>query len=149
MDDYKHILVAVDLSADAKQVISRAIDLAARYQSRVSLIHVVEPYIIDNNYDLVTGLPDDLEMLLLQQARDYVDQLSRELKPEIISRVFIEVGSVKGEIFRVTSENSVDLIVTGSHGRHGLGLLLGSTATAILHGAPCDVFVVRINKTDE
>ncbi len=37
-----------------------------------------------------------------------------------------------------------DLIVTGSHGRHGLGLLLGSTANGVLHGAPCDVLTIRI-----
>ena len=35
-------------------------------------------------------------------------------------------------------------LVVGSHGRHGLALLLGSTANAVLHGAPCDVLAVRI-----
>ena len=37
-----------------------------------------------------------------------------------------------------------DLIIVGSHGRHGVRLLLGSTANAILHGAKCDVLAVRI-----
>ena len=35
-------------------------------------------------------------------------------------------------------------IVVGSHGRHGLALLLGSTASGVLHGAKCDVLAVRI-----
>jgi universal stress protein A len=38
----------------------------------------------------------------------------------------------------------VDLIVIGSHGREGIQRLLGSTANAVLHGAPCDVLAVRI-----
>ena len=41
-------------------------------------------------------------------------------------------------------QQGVDLIVIGGHGRHGLALLLGSTANAVLHGAPCDGLAVRI-----
>jgi universal stress protein A len=44
----------------------------------------------------------------------------------------------------MAEELGVDLIVMGTHGRHGLGLLLGSTATGVLHGCPCDVLTVRI-----
>lgn len=45
---------------------------------------------------------------------------------------------------RLAKEQRCDLIVVGSHGRHGLALLLGSTANDILHGAPCDVLAVRL-----
>ncbi|MEO1899758.1 MAG: universal stress protein, partial [Methylococcales bacterium] len=38
-----------------------------------------------------------------------------------------------------------DLIVVGSHGRHGLALLLGSTANGVLHHAVCDVLAVRLS----
>ena len=38
----------------------------------------------------------------------------------------------------------LDLIVIGSHGRHGLALLLGSTANSVLHHARCDVLAVRL-----
>jgi universal stress protein A len=38
------------------------------------------------------------------------------------------------------------LIVVGSHGRHGVRLLLGSTANGILHHAKCDVLAVRIKE---
>lgn len=47
-------------------------------------------------------------------------------------------------IHHVAQEEDVDLIVVGSHGRHGLGLLLGSTANGVLHGASCDVLAVRL-----
>ena len=47
--------------------------------------------------------------------------------------------------FPVTDKR-FDLIVVGSHGRHGLALLLGSTANDVLHGAPCDVLAVRLQK---
>ncbi|MCV6604433.1 MAG: universal stress protein, partial [Porticoccaceae bacterium] len=50
------------------------------------------------------------------------------------------------ELHRYAEENQVDLIVVGSHGRHGLALLLGSTANGVIHGAGCDVLAVRIRE---
>jgi len=52
------------------------------------------------------------------------------------------------EIHRLAKDQGLDLIVVGSHGRHGLSLLLGSTSTGVLHGAKCDVLAVRIQKED-
>jgi universal stress protein A len=60
---------------------------------------------------------------------------------------WVEVGSPKVEIIRVAGEIHADLIVVGSHGRHGLGLLLGSTASSVIHHAACDVLAVRARET--
>jgi universal stress protein A len=48
----------------------------------------------------------------------------------------------------LATEQNCDVIVVGSHGRHGLALLLGSTANDLLHGAPCDVLAVRLRKAE-
>ena len=58
----------------------------------------------------------------------------------------LEGGATRGEVIRAAEEEGCDLIVVGSHERHGLALLLGSTANAILHHAPCDVLAVRIHE---
>lgn len=55
-------------------------------------------------------------------------------------------GQPRQEIHRLAAEQACDLIVVGSHGRHGLALLLGSTANDVLHGAPCDVLAVHLKK---
>jgi universal stress protein A len=57
----------------------------------------------------------------------------------------IEKGAPKQEIVRVADDEKAELIVIGSHGRHGLQLLLGSTANGVLHLAKCDVLAVRVN----
>lgn len=56
-------------------------------------------------------------------------------------------GRPDSEIHRLADELEADLIVVGSHGRHGLALLLGSTANGVLHGATCDVLAVRVGET--
>jgi universal stress protein A len=53
-------------------------------------------------------------------------------------------GRPETEIHSLANQIGTDLIVVGSHGRHGLALLLGSTANGVLHGAPCDVLAVRV-----
>ena len=52
------------------------------------------------------------------------------------------------EIQQLAKDQKCDWIVVGSHGRHGLALLLGSTANDVLHGAPCDVLAVRLQKKE-
>lgn len=55
----------------------------------------------------------------------------------------IELGSVKGRVLLLAKDINVDLIIVGSHGRHGLGRLLGSSTIAIVQGSKGDVMVLR------
>ena len=144
MEPYKHVLIALDLSNEALQVAERGRDLATKYGAKLSFIHVVEPVIVDNSYDLMTSLPAELDDTLLVRAKDFLAKISKQLKLTDVEQI-VSLGSTRSEIFRVAQEQAVDLIVIGTHGRHGVGLLLGSTATAILHGTPCDVHAVRIH----
>ena len=59
-------------------------------------------------------------------------------------QVAVLVGRASAVIKDHAQEIGADLIVLGTHGQHGLGLLLGSTANGVLHGAPCDVLTIRI-----
>jgi universal stress protein A len=58
--------------------------------------------------------------------------------------VSVQHGTPAVEVHRLTGELHADLVVMGTHGKHGVELLLGSTANAVLHGANCDVLAVRI-----
>jgi universal stress protein A len=104
----------------------------------------VEPVIVDNSYDLMTSLPAELDDSLLERAKTFLAKISKQLKLGEVEQI-VTLGSTRSEIFRVAQEQAVDLIVIGTHGRHGVGLLLGSTANAILHGTPCDVHAIRIH----
>lgn len=142
MKSRKKILVAVDTSDEATQVLNAAVELARCFDAELSLIHVVEPVVTENSYDLITSMPVEMDEILLKHAGEFLDSLKKDFSLDVESRV--ELGPVKSQILARAKENAIDLIVVGSHGRHGLALLLGSTANALLHGAPCDVHVVRI-----
>lgn len=145
MADYRHILLAVDFSDDSERVFQKALDMARCSNATLSLIHVVE--YTSSMYAGDIPLPEDLDLdrRLAEQAVTKLEQLARDHGlPDAERRV--EIGVPKREIVRVAEEIGADLIVIGSHGRHGLQLLLGSTANGVLHQAPCDVLAVRVGK---
>lgn len=143
--NYEHLLLAVDFSPETENVVERAAWLEEQCGSRLSLLHVVEYLPMSYSGDLV--LPDDfdLEQELLEVARKQMDQLGDKLGvPESNRR--IEIGGTGHTILQVAEEIGADLIVLGSHGRHGLAALLGSTARSVLNGAKCDVLAVRVKE---
>jgi universal stress protein A len=143
MAAYSNILVAVDLSPEAKAVIGRACELRECYGAALFLIHVVEPVLLGGDYELVPVMPVEIEDTLIQRANAYLGKLAEETGMTDVARA-VEVGSVKHEILRFADEHGCDLIVIGAHGRHGVATLLGSTANAVLHGTRCDVLCVRL-----
>lgn len=144
MSEYSHVLVAVDFMPDFAQVTLRAMQVAAHSRARLSLVHVVEFLHLDLASELV--LPEDvtLETQVIDTARSKLAEMADSMDWPGEIQHHLETGSTKHEILRVAEEQAVDLIVIGSHGRHGLGRLLGSTANGVLQGAPCDVLAVRI-----
>ena len=155
MSSYTNILVAIDLSEESDQVVARARGIAGTDKGvTVSLIHVVKP--IEHVYGGfgAVGLAGDFSAqmaTLEQQAIEHAEKRVAEYGTQLgvpAERQHVAVGNASGEIHRVAKDSGVDLVVIGSHGRHGLGLLLGSTANAVLHGARCDVLAVRIKVED-
>lgn len=149
MDNYRHVLVAVDFMPDHAQVTDRAAAIARQNGARLSLVHVVEYLHMDLAEELV--LPQDLvlEEQLMEAARKRLDAIAATLEGgEAIER-HVALGQTRQEILRVAEEQNADLIVLGRHGRHGIGRLLGSTANAVLQHAPCDVLAVRLREPAE
>jgi universal stress protein A len=144
MKNYEHILVAVDFFEHCETVTNRARDLAIKYQANFSIIHVVDSVpIIDAGYGADIPFNMDLTTELMAEAKKRLGKLAQKLDVTE-DNLWLEMGSPKTEIVRVAKENKVDLIVLGSHGRHGLALILGSTANGVLHHADCDVLAVRL-----
>lgn len=145
MNEYSHILVALNLGEESEQVLSRAAAIAQSNHARLSLVHVIEPL----GYAYGGDIPMDLTEIQQQldaHAHKQLDEMARRVGVAP-NDTHVLVGRTQNEIHRFAEEQGVDLVVVGSHGRHGLQLLLGSTASATLHGACCDVLAVRIHPT--
>ena len=139
---YQHVLFATDFSPEAERAEERAVNVAQQYAAQLSQIHVID-YYPTNQLDGGLSLVPDLEQKINDNADEEL-QRCRTRIPLPLSHLHNGSGSAKREITAYAEEIGADLVVLGSHGRHGLGLLLGSTASGVLHGAKCDVLAVRV-----
>ena len=137
---YKKVLFATDFDDVGISAAHKAKKISDENNAELILVHVIEP-IPAYAYPGFAGFAE-VEVSIREQAEKELNALAERLGLDAKHRL-IEFGSTKNEVLRVAQEHNVDLIVTGSHGKHGLALLLGSTANAILHGAECDVLIVR------
>jgi universal stress protein A len=137
---YKHILLATDLTEETQFVIDKVQEMMKFNKATLSIVHVVEPL---PGYSYAYLGIEDIEGQLIAEAKQSMEKLGTKLNVGK-SDQFIEVGPTKTKILKIADDVKADLIICGSHGRHGLSLLLGSTANAILHGAKCDVLTVRL-----
>lgn len=137
---YKHILFATDLTEDTDYLITKVREMRGYTNAKLSIIHVVEPL---PGYSYAYLGIEDIEGQLIEEAKQTMVKLGETLNV-VAQDQHVEVGPTKTKILKLADDINADLIITGSHGRHGLSLLLGSTANAIIHGAKCDVLTVRL-----
>ena len=140
---YHNVLVATDLHSDALPIVRHALDVVRQYDAKLTIINVIPsvPYYMASGLSSIS----DIEDQLADQTKERFNALKKEIK-DIDAEFLICHGSAKIEIIQLAKDMKADLIVIGSHGRHGVQRLLGSTASGVLHRAPCDVLVVRAGK---
>ena len=147
VEPFREVLVAVDSSVEAVAVIERALEVAEPTGARVSLISVIRP--LEHAYagvdiaaygDSAVRFAHEAEEQVVAQVDALADSFG--IKGERLVRR----GHPAEEIHAAAEELSADLVVVGTHGRHGFSLLLGSTANAVLHGAKCDILAVRVGR---
>ena len=142
MGEYKHILIGVDLTVESRDVSRRACALKSAFNAKLSCVHVIEPLSLAYGGDIPMDL-STIQEQIQDTAKNHLAEFASSLGIEDEDRHLI-FGRPETEIHTLAKEIDADLIVVGSHGRHGLALLLGSTANGVLHGATCDVLAVRV-----
>ena len=143
---YKQILVAVDITDEAGEVLSVAAESARLHGATLHCITVVKPLVHVYGSLEVAAVSDSA----LNFERDAQQQAHEQLKALCAAHgidaddTSVTIGSPAVEIKRAADAMAADLIVIGSRGRHGIGVLLGSTANAVLQSVTCDVLAVKV-----
>lgn len=144
------ILYPTDFSERSLAALPLAVDLAGRYDAELHCLHVVdvpEGFLLEDAYMLpvITEYQPDYGKMR-QAAKTRLDEFVAQHMPDQRDTVrkAIVVGKPFAEIIRYARENSIDLIVMGTHGRSALGsMLLGSVAERVVRKGPCAVLTVR------
>ncbi len=138
---YQHIVAAVDIYEQQQAALARAVELAKRYSATLEVVHVLPQVVVNIPY------ASDFQQDMQDEAKKKLDAMLAGLNfPGVKSHLV--VGSAARETARVAKAVKADLVVVGSHGKHGVDLMLGSTANGVVHQADCDVLTVRIDGQD-
>lgn len=149
---YKRILVAVDGSEPATRALQEAVRLAGEQRAQLCLI-----FVIDLRPILLSGAPAINFDQLLQSWREEAGKVlegaagvarAAGLEPETRT-LEASVQRISDVILEEAESWRADLIVLGTHGRHGIGrMLLGSVAEGVARGAPVPVLLVRFHQSE-
>lgn len=145
---YRHILVPLDGSQLAEQVLPHIHALAANEgTTKITLLRAVPPVFttsVDYSGMLATTAADALETLE-DEARDYLTRIAAEFRAEGYN-VAIEVSAMPAAeaVLDYAESQKADLIAIATHGRSGISRwVFGSVTQKVVQAAPVPVLVIR------
>jgi universal stress protein A len=142
---FKKIACCIDFSPNADAAFEASVELAARFEARLWLLHVLPPAINPMLTDTAWDVSQASTAALLPQLEDRMaETYGKRVPPEIGHEIVVLDGHVSTVILSFLKEKPMDLVVMGSYGFTGMGLVVfGSVAKRVSHRAPCSVMVVR------
>ncbi len=143
--NFKNILTPYDGSNLSNQAFKTALDLAKKYDSKITVIICIDIHYSGTWY-LDNRISDQNFKRLYKAAKVEIGKLESEAKKFNISfsSAILESAQIVKTITNYAKSNNSDLIVMGSHGRSGLDkLILGSVANGVLQRANCPILVIK------
>ena len=143
----KRILLCTDFSENSVAAREYATDFAANFGASLSILHVVNSSRLGFPAFEV-GVPFDLQEILKgieESVKKAFELMVQECGTACqIVKTYSRIGVPANEIVRFAQEESMDLIVMGTHGWTGFRhLILGSTAENVVRTATCPVLTVK------
>ena len=149
MINLKRILVPTDFSESARLALRYGVSFAREYQAELTLLHVVETIAVGYASDLFPVPMAEVFQEIAGYARGELGKLAQEARDRGVGVVVEKVvqGKPAAEIMRVSREDTIDLIVLGTHGKGVLDhALFGSTTEKVVRKAPCPVLTCRLSE---
>lgn len=142
MDTLQRILVATDFSEHSDKAVRYGAAMAKKLEAELHLLHVVQPTPV--MYEEGMYFPTDADEQLEAAAQQQLQTLEVAGSEGVAIVRQVVRGAPFVEILRYAKDQSVNLIVVGTHGRGAIAhILLGSVAERVVRKAACPVLVVR------
>lgn len=143
----KTILVPTDFSEYSDKALQEAIDIAKKYNAKITLLHVIELVIhctVDYCLDpqTITQVENESILASKKMIQDQMNKFAEAKAVEIIAD--IRKGAPYEEILKAQEEKMIDLIVIASHGQTGvMRFFVGSVAEKVLRHSKGSVLLVQ------
>jgi nucleotide-binding universal stress UspA family protein len=138
----KHILVPTDFAAASASALELGVQMASAFDAKVTLLHVWElpiyPYM---DFMLNSAVITEVEDAASNGLARALEELQKTM-PGAQSK--LKTGLPWQGILTATEELGADLVIMGTHGRHGFSrLTLGSVAERVVRLSNVPVLTVH------
>lgn len=141
----KKILVPVDGSEHSKKALTYAKEIAEKFHSEVTILHVYEVPLPPTGYEYSSDIFDDIKKSLNDSGLKILDNSA-----DIFDRTGLKVNKILltgNQGYHITEEaekNNFDLIVMGSRDLGSIrSVLLGSTSNYVVHHTEVPVMLIH------
>jgi len=160
---FKKILVPLDGSEHSLRALEIAIQIAKKFDGKITLIHVysvtIRPVIMPEPTTLTPPMIPAMTPAEVSKAVEatrkagasiLTDGEQKVKAKEVQVETLLKEGHTVQEIIRTAKEGKFDLIVIGGRGISKIReLLLGSVTDGVIHHAPCPVLVIKFPRSDD
>jgi universal stress protein A len=147
----KQIACCTDFSENAEASFNAALELAEKYRARFYVLHVMPPVINPLMTDSIPFFPEEPAGSILSKLEERMQQeYGARITSDIEHKLIVLEGHISTEILRFLKDNQIDIVVMGSYGFTGMGLVFfGSVAKRVSHKTPCSVLIVRAQEQEK
>lgn len=142
---FRNIMVPYDGSRLSKHAFKVALDLAKKYDSKLTVVTCIGKYYsgfwyVDNR---LAALDFKRQYKAVKTELEELEDLSKKSNVSISTRI-LDTAKITNTLASYAKSQKIDLIVMGSHGRTGLSkMVLGSVANGVLQTVGCPILVVK------
>jgi nucleotide-binding universal stress UspA family protein len=153
--EIKKILYATDLSKNSSYAFYYAIQLARKFDAKITILHAIEPipvYIEAYAVSVAQRVEEEDREKTIIHIQQLLQEFCRKVETQmgspcavLVSNTLVRLSNPVEEILKVADEEKCDAIILGSHGKGFLKqAFLGSVSSAVLHRSKKPVLIIPI-----
>jgi nucleotide-binding universal stress UspA family protein len=144
---FKHILCPTDLKERADIAVTRAVQLAHQFGSKITLLNVHEEFMDSEEREMlrvsVSKMKEKYRRIATESKNEMKSIIHRLHADDIEIDYVLHKGKPDKTIVEVANKLTVDLIVMCTDGRDNLrDFILGSITENVINASPCPVLVI-------
>lgn len=146
---FKHILFPTDTSDVSNSGFSTAVDLAKKYDAKVTLLNIHEEFMDENEMQYLRVSAEHYREMMDNKAkasREKMEKIVEDANAGDFCEIVLREGNPRNKIVELAKDLDADLIVMTSNGRSNLKeALIGSVAEHVVRVSTLPVLVVKIH----
>jgi nucleotide-binding universal stress UspA family protein len=136
------ILCPVDFFPASDAALNNAAELAANYDARIHLLHVITP-LLPTAYEYAIDTASIMDSLEKNAAEEMKALVARAKEAGVCADVELRIGDVYDEIKQCIEAEKPELVVMGTHGRRGVERwFMGSTTEKLMRHCPVPLLTI-------